>query len=497
MPVPTPHIVIIGAGIAGLSAGALLAKVGYRVTILEAHTYPGGCAGTFYHKGYRFDAGATVAGGFQPNGPHTLLGQQLGIDWPVHRSDPAWIVHLPDCTIPVSSDMQAVGETFPESIPFWTEQTALADIGWSLSAQGLPWPPQSWAELRQLINIGIANFPRELKLLPFAFRSVYDWLKQHNLHHNPHFVRFIDAQLLISAQTTSHAANAIYSATALDLARQGVYHIYGGMGGIAETLATKFAELGGDLRYRHRATRIGIENGNATGVYFHLGRHSKEEDFIACDFVLANLTPWSLNQLLGKNSPRKFRRAILKRQPGWGAFVLHIGVDATDLPNGLGDHHQIIADMDSPLGEGTSVFVSLSPIWDETRAPTGHRAVTATTHTDVQTWWDLLEQDRDAYEIRKQQYTERILNNIERGIPGFRSAIRLILPGTPVTYQFYTGRHRGMVGGFSQTSLLGVRGPRTGIRNMRLVGDSIFPGQSTAGVTLGAMRVAADVKRQL
>ena len=60
----TKHIVVIGAGIGGLTAGALLLKQGYRVTVLEAHVYPGGCAGTFFHKNYRFDAGATLAGGF-------------------------------------------------------------------------------------------------------------------------------------------------------------------------------------------------------------------------------------------------------------------------------------------------------------------------------------------------------------------------------------------------------------------------------------------------
>ena len=53
----------------------------------------------------------------------------------------------------------------------------------------------------------------------------------------------------------------------------------------------------------------------------------------------------------------------------------------------------------------------------------------------------------------------------------------------------------GMVGGFAQTSLFAARGPQTGIDNLWLVGDSIFPGQSTAGVTLGAMRVATEVLR--
>ncbi len=41
--------------------------------MLKAQVYAGGCAGTFLHKGYRFDAGATVAGGIQPGGPRCGL----------------------------------------------------------------------------------------------------------------------------------------------------------------------------------------------------------------------------------------------------------------------------------------------------------------------------------------------------------------------------------------------------------------------------------------
>jgi phytoene dehydrogenase-like protein len=81
----------------------------------------------------------------------------------------------------------------------------------------------------------------------------------------------------------------------------------------------------------------------------------------------------------------------------------------------------------------------------------------------------------------------------ERAVPGLRAAVRLRLPGTPVTFQYYTRRPMGMVGGFAQTSLFAARGPHTGVPGVWLVGDSIFPGQSTAGVTLGGMRVAAEV----
>ncbi|HAJ34451.1 MAG TPA: C-3',4' desaturase CrtD, partial [Chloroflexi bacterium] len=45
-------IIVIGAGVGGLTTAALLAQAGLDVTVLEAHVYPGGCAGTFFHKNY-------------------------------------------------------------------------------------------------------------------------------------------------------------------------------------------------------------------------------------------------------------------------------------------------------------------------------------------------------------------------------------------------------------------------------------------------------------
>jgi phytoene dehydrogenase-like protein len=80
----TYDILVIGAGIGGLTAAALLGRAGYRVLVLEGHIEPGGCASSFERKRpdgtrYVFDVGATLFAGFGPGGAHQWVGQQLGI----------------------------------------------------------------------------------------------------------------------------------------------------------------------------------------------------------------------------------------------------------------------------------------------------------------------------------------------------------------------------------------------------------------------------------
>jgi phytoene dehydrogenase-like protein len=257
---------------------------------------------------------------------------------------------------------------------------------------------------------------------------------------------------------------------------------------LARTLVDWIRVNGGEVIYRQKVEKI--ETGRGQQVFVHTRRGLS----LTADTVVANLTPWALCDLLGPDAPPTLRRDVAGLRPTWGAFTLYLGLDATALPPGLPNHHQVIVDASQPLGEGNSIFLSLSPADDEERAPMGMRAATLSTHTDVAPWWRLRnEPDESAYQAQRDDFTERLLVAAERAVPGLRRAVRLCLPGTPVTFQHYTGRPLGMVGGFAQTSLYAARGPRTGLPNVWLVGDSIFPGQSTAGVTLGAMRVAAEV----
>ena len=170
--------------------------------------------------------------------------------------------------------------------------------------------------------------------------------------------------------------------------------------------------------------------------------------------------------------------------------MVYVGLDGSIVPDDGALHHQVVRQ--EPMGNGNTVFLSLSPAWDTTRAPNGQRALTVSTHTEVDPWWELYETNPPGYQARKSDYTQRVLEAAETALPGLGEATRLVLPGTPVTFQRFTYRSRGWVGGFPQTNLLRMWGPRLG-PGVWMVGDSIFPGQSVPAVALGGMRVARAV----
>jgi C-3',4' desaturase CrtD len=483
--------------VGGLTTAALLARAGLDVTVLEAHVYPGGCAGTFFHKQYRFDAGATLAGGFYPGGPMDLVAQAGGITrWPAHPAEPSMAVHLPapegrdTLTVTRYGDARRWDEharAFGEaSLPFWRWQERTADALWDLALRTPAWPPQSAGDASNVLGNGLhwlANNPLA-HLHPTLIADALRPVAAHLANAPTALRQFVDAQLLIAAQATSPSANALYGASALDLPRRGVVHFEGGIGAIAGTLAEAVRAHGGKVLFRQEVTRIVVEQGRPVAV------ETKRGERFPADLIVANLPPWNIAPLLGDAAPPKLRNLPDQPQDGWGAFMVYAGIDATVLPPNEMLHHQVV--VREPLGEGNSVFLSLSPAWDANRAPTGKRALTISTHTALKPWWRLRQSDPRRYEQRKQYFVERILAAAEVAIPHLREATALVLPGTPVTFQRFTRRAFGWVGGFPQTNLFRAWAPRL-LPDVWMVGDSIFPGQSTAAVALGGLRVARSI----
>jgi phytoene dehydrogenase-like protein len=371
--------------------------------------------------------------------------------------------------------------------PFWRWQEQTADRLWALTDRGVPWPPQGASEALKLAGGGLETAVAAPTRLPILALDAFRPLASHLRDMPETLRRYIDGQLLISAQVTSERANALYGAAALDMPRRGVAHVRGGMGRVAALLAEAVRRHGGRVLYRQRVTHVNRQADGSFSV-----ETQKRAGFTA-DTVIFNLPPWDAASLLGVHAPERLRGAQLP-QDGWGAFMAYVGLDEAVLPPDAPLHRQAL--VAEPFGEGNSVFLSLSLADDPDRAPAGQRALTISTHTQLAPWWRLFEHDREAYAARKQEYAERLLAAAEIALPGLRGAARLIMPGTPVSFQRFTHRSLGWVGGFPQTNLFRAWAPQVA-PGLWLVGDSIFPGQSVLAVALGGMRVAGAVMRSL
>jgi C-3',4' desaturase CrtD len=448
-------IVVIGAGVAGATSAALLAKAGHHVTLLEAHVYPGGCAGTFYHQKYLFDAGATLAGGFHRGGPHDVVGKLLDIDWKIAPAEPAWRVHLPDRAITRFGEQQhwheELATVFHDSanrdkiLAFFKHSEHISDAVWAFAARQPTWPP---ANLADLFRTARALRPDTLRTLPLLLETMGAWAARSGMTDRAALM-FLDSQLLISAQTTAQNASALFGAAAADLPRKGVNHVIGGIGTLSKQLVEAFERNGGAMHYRQEVTKLETHAGRIVAA------HTNKGERFECDYLIANLTPWDLARLLGDSASMPLQTEARTRPDEFGAFTLYLGLQDDPALHGAAEHHQVIADYDRPLGETNSIFLSLSMPGDTTRAPIGHRALTISTHTRAADWWALRERadGKVEYDERAQRYAEIMLTHAERALPGLRSRIRLQLEGTPITFKFYTRRHRGGVGGFPFTSI--------------------------------------------
>jgi len=490
--------VVIGGGVGGLVAAAVLARAGVDVTLLEAQAYLGGCAGTFFRQRYRFDAGATVASGFGPGGPMPALARWLGVSFDAQLAEQVMSVHIPQrvsLVIPAAREQWRADRRAlfgPGAEKFWAWQERTAATVWALADRLPPWPASSAGDWLRCVGsaLSVAGARPSTLVRPGIVLDAHRPLAVHLPTDARDLRQFVDGLLLISAQATSARALALYGAAALDFPWRGVAHLRGGMGGLAETLAEAIRLHGGRIAIRRRARRIVREAGRVCAVETETG-----ERFEATQ-VIANLTPWNIAPLLDpREGPlpeplAELRSPDLDIDAGWGAFVLHCGVDESVVDPAAPLHHQV--HLGGPMGDGNTAFISISPAWDRSRAPAGKRAVTITTHTRLGPWWELLARDRAAYAFHKASYQDRLLAAAAVAVPGFRRALDVVFAGTPVTYEFYTGRTRGWVGGMPQTSLTDNFAPELG-PGLTLVGDSVFPGQSTLAVALSSLRVATTL----
>ncbi|NER29380.1 MAG: C-3',4' desaturase CrtD [Symploca sp. SIO1C4] len=494
----TRRITVIGAGIGGLTAGALLARRGYQVLVLDQALVPGGCASTFKRRGFTFDVGATQVAGLEAGGIHKRIFDELEIDLPeATPCDPACAVFLPSETVPINvwRDPEKWKierqRQFPGSEPFWQLLATLFKASWKFQARDPVLPPRSLWDLRQLLS---SVRPDTLVTVPFTLMSVGDALRRYGLYENQRLRTFLDLQLKLYSQVDADETALLYAATALGVSQepQGLFHLQGSMQVLSDRLVEALEKYGGKLLMRHTVEKIEVSGGKATGVSIR-NQKTSQVWTEATDHVVANLTVQNLIKLVGDAMPRGYRRRVEKLPPASGAFVIYLGVDQSAIPLGCPPHLQFLYDYSGAIAENNSLFVSVSKPGDG-RAPEGKATIIASSFTDAEKWWLNSQQD---YDILKQSYTEKAIARLAEYFYLKPETILHQEAATPRTFANFTGREQGIVGGIGQRiSTFGPFGfaTRPPLQCLWLVGDSTHPGEGTAGVSYSALTAVRQIE---
>ncbi len=476
-------VAVVGAGIAGLTAAALLARAGLRVELLEAHQQSGGCAGTFRRGGWIFDVGATQVAGLEPGGIHQRLCSHLGVEPPAAKPlDPGCVVDLADGRPPIRirrerrAWQQERLQQFPGSERFWGACEAIHTASWRFAGRQPVLPPRSLWDLGQLLR---ALDPGVLASGLLTTASIADLLRLCGCGDDPRLRRFLDLQLRLYSQEPADRTAALYGATVLQTVQEplGLWHLQGSMQSLSQVLEQALANAGGMLRLRQRVTALERHDGGWR--LSCLGPDRRERPLLAREVVLT-LPPQTLPSLLGPQLPAGYRRRLETLSEPSGALVFYGAVRREHLPADCPGHLQLDWHDPGPL------FVSVSREGDG-RAPLGQATVIASVFSPARAWF---EGDADGYRQRKAEARRGIEAGLQRllGLDPERWLHGEL--ATPRGWARWTGRPWGYVGGLGQQPLgFGPFGlaSRTPLAGLWLCGDSIHPGEGTAGVSLSAL----------
>ena len=486
-------IIVVGGGIAGLTGAALLAKEGYAVTLVEAHTQLGGCAGTFQRGPYTFDVGATQVAGLEKGGIHHRLFHYLDI--PIPRAkilDPGCSVVLGDGTRPINLWHDPLRwekerqEQFPGSERFWSLCSQIHKSNWAFVDRDPILPVRNIWDLSQLIR---AIRPSNLLTGVLSKLTIADLLTITGCQRDQRLRRFLDLQLKLYSQETASRTAALYGATVLQMAQspRGLWHLDGSMQILSDLLKNSFLRDGGNLLIGHRVTSI--FSGETTNIFDVniIDRRKKMIQLHAADIVFS-LPPQSLLDLIPIDGglPTIYRECINNLPKPSGALVFYGALSRSDLPFDCPGHIQIF---DEHFG---SIFISISMEADH-RAPVGMATLIASVFVDIDQWSNL---DSQSYTIKKNVVYKEIITILNKNFSLLETSWIHKELSTPRSFERWIGRPGGIVGGLGQhPSQFGPFGlpSRTPLKGLWLCGDSIYPGEGTAGVSQSAMMVVRQL----
>ncbi len=428
-------IIIIGAGLGGLTAGAKLAKEGRKVLVVEQHNRPGGCATTFRRGDFTFEVGLHEMDGPSPRDMKTRIFNDLDV------TDKVGFLRVPEfyrfingrysVTIPHEPDIaiERLSALFPEDI-----SGIKAYFDYILNSR-----KKSAGDDEKDKNIG--EFldsiikSEDLKLILLGNLGYF--------HDDPYSLSLVYYRM---AQGSYYSGGASY--------------IKGGSQKLSDHLAGFIRSHNGEILLNSTVTRINVKDDKATGVVYHQKNSSSSEGTeVFADEIIANNSILNLVELLPPEYGSRLKNDFGDNITGASLLTVYFGFSkslselghsyySTAVYDGsVRSQADIVNNNRDDFSRRSFIFVDYGQI-DSELAPKG-KSVGAVCCIDYLRDWEML--NKSDYSLKKEMVASAFLARLERIIPGIRDIIEYYEVGTPATVKRYTLNPEGAVYGFAQT----------------------------------------------
>jgi len=453
-------IIIIGAGLAGLSTGIYGQMNGYRTRIFEHDKKPGGVCTAWKRKGYTFDGCIHWLVGTKPDAWFFQLYSEAG----ALEGDPLRLL---------KHYVRYIDEASGQILDVTSDLDRLASDVRALSPDDGPIIDELMDGARNLKGVDM-NFDisRESK----GKGDMLDYFMRYNTPANEFAKRFSNPflQWCVSSIFIPTMPTAFLFMILGRLENGEMARVEGGSLDFALRVAKRYRDLGGKVKYGATVEEILVEDDRAVGVRLADGSEHRADIVVSCADGYSTIF-----KMLGE---RYIDQKIKDRYANWPMFppilIISFGV-ASDF---AGEASSNTVRLQRPITLGGQEFEAFGfRIYndDPTMAPPGKTVVQVTLRTDFDWWYDLQEKDRASYNAEKERVAKDVLAQLERYLPGITSQVEVTDVATPYTFWRYTRNYRGAFEGWllaPETMGTSVEKTLPGLSNFYMAGQWVEPG---------------------
>ena len=498
------NTIIIGGGLAGLTAGATLSKFGKKVLLLEQHHKPGGCATTFKRGDFIIEVGLHEMSGLVENGNIRNIFKMLEVDKHVQfKQVPEFYGVLSDKEDFVfphgfEAATKALIDKYPEEEKGIKKFMKLL-TGIRKESMNLPRSPLKRKLIYPLMPLLYPN------LVSATRHTVGSWLDKYINNENTKLD--LVAHICYWGDDPYTLSMFYFGLPFAGFIESGGHFIKGGSQKLSDHLASYIEKQGGTVLLGKKAEKIITENGRVTGVTFR-DVFNKEEDpvTISCDNVVANAAIPIVPDLLDEPYANTLRQMIGSHPDSTSLLCMYFGFNQKVDQFGVkyysnfikGEDVKTLKDVHSnQLGDWNKrsfIFVDYEKV-DAGLAP-ANKAAGVICAVDHLKYWENLSDEE--YKSKKEEVAQILLRRLEEKFPGIRETIEYYEISTPKTIKRYTANPGGAVYGFAQTlELTASKRFRNNflIPNLYFASAWAFPGGGFEGSIMAGFLAALQMNK--